>query len=77
MARTVKTYAEQLLDVQYAIAEIENGQQVARSETQAGKFEYEKPNLQTLYKREGKLRVLADREANNSNKIKVKRMLYL
>lgn len=58
----VKTYAEQLLDVQEAIYQIEK---YGQSYTVQG-LTYNRANLADLYKREEFLRVAADREANSS-----------
>lgn len=63
----IKTYTEQLEEVQGAIANIEaNGQSYA-----IGNRSFTRANLDSLYVREKWLRVMAAREEND-NKISVK-----
>jgi len=57
---TVKTYAEQLEEVQTAITNVLTG---AQSMTDGDGRAVTQANLETLYKAEQRLRVLADREA--------------
>ena len=63
----IKTYAEQLEEVQTAIATIETGSQSysmgSRSLTRA--------DLRTLYNREKWLRTMADREENSNGKVRI------
>ena len=63
----VKTYAEQLLEVQTAIATIEIGSQ----SYSMGSRSLIRGDLSTLYAREKWLRTMADREENSGGKIKM------
>jgi len=63
----VKTYSEQLEEVQTAIATIEAGAQAYS----IGNRSLTRADLKTLYDREKWLRKMADRETNSSSGVKV------
>jgi len=63
----IKTYAEQLVEVQTAIATIETGSQ----SYSMGSRSLTRGDLGTLYAREKWLRTMADREENSSGRVRV------
>ena len=62
---TVKTYTEQLEEVQTAISDILTGAQAYSNRGQSA----ERANLKTLYEAESRLRKMADREANGGIRV--------
>jgi hypothetical protein len=68
VAMTVKTYAQQLEEVQAAIAAIEGGAQ----QYMIGERQLTRGNLATLYERERWLRGMAAREASSGSGIRVR-----